>query len=97
MNHSDNEQVQQLKKAVAIFFDGDNTPVVVAKGHDEFAEDILNVANESEVPIVDNELLVEFLSQMEVGDSIPPELYQAVACILSFAYKTTIDDLCAQP
>ena len=63
-------------------------PVVVAKGEDYLAQRIKDVARENEVEIVENKPLARMLyMNVEVGDLIPPDLYQAVADVLAYVYK----------
>lgn len=78
---------EQLKRAVALFYDGDEAPTLAAKGTGMEAEEIIRIAEESGVPLCDNPPLVELLSQLELGDEIPESLYIAVAHIIAFAYK----------
>ncbi|WP_410483289.1 EscU/YscU/HrcU family type III secretion system export apparatus switch protein [Teredinibacter sp. KSP-S5-2] len=81
----------KLSKAVALFYDGKEAPVVSAKGEGLTAEEIIKVAQENDVPLCDNAALVELLAQLELGDSIPHSLYTAVAHIIAFAYKLQLD------
>ncbi|MDQ0206362.1 EscU/YscU/HrcU family type III secretion system export apparatus switch protein [Alkalicoccobacillus murimartini] len=76
-------------KAVALRYQGDqnDAPVVVAKGEGFVASDIIRLANESQVPIQEDETLVELLSQLMIHDSIPPELYEVVAELFAFIYR----------
>ena len=63
-------------------------PVVVAKGVDYIAQKIKDRANECNVQIVENKPLARALyATVEIGDEIPPELYQAVAEVLAFIYN----------
>jgi flagellar biosynthetic protein FlhB len=63
-------------------------PLVLAKGADHLAEKIKEVARENRVPIRENVTLARALyKSCEVGDSIPEELFQAVAQILAQVYK----------
>ena len=63
-------------------------PVVVAKGTDFLAQKIKEVARENNVDIVENKPLARMIyHNVELGDIIPPELYQAVAEILAFVYN----------
>lgn len=86
-----NEEIDQLSKAIALFYDGENTPIVTAKGTGKDAEEIIRIAQESGVPLCDNSLLVELLVQLELGDNIPSALYTAIAQILSFAYQLELE------
>lgn len=65
-----------------------NAPQVVAKGERYFAEMIKKIADQNEIPIVENVELAQMLySKCKVGDYIPQELYQATAEVLAFVYK----------
>lgn len=76
--------------AVAIKYDrslGD-APVVLAKGADYLAARIKDKARENQVEIVENKPLARMLYyNVEIGDQIPPELYQMVAEILAYVYN----------
>jgi flagellar biosynthesis protein len=66
-------------KAVALQYGaGDEAPVVVASGMGYLAEKIINVATENGVPVYEDNSLSTILSRLELGQEIPPELYQAV-------------------
>lgn len=64
-------------------------PVVVAKGADRVAEKIREIARENRIPIRENKPLARALyKQVEIGDMIPEDLYQAVATILAQLWKS---------
>jgi flagellar biosynthetic protein FlhB len=76
--------------AVAIQYDQHtmSAPVVVAKGADFIAQKIKEIAEEHGVPIVENKPLARTLMQrVEVGESIPEDLYLTVAEVLAFVYR----------
>lgn len=76
--------------AVAIAYDAAKAPapVVVAKGQDYIAQRIKEVAREHGVEVVENKEVARTLyKNVEIGQQIPPELYQAVAEILAFVYR----------
>jgi flagellar biosynthesis protein len=77
------------KLAVALEYEaGTRTaPVVVAKGRGHIAEQIMKVARENGVMIEANPMLAEALSGVDVDDSIPHELYQAVAEVIGFVLR----------
>lgn len=85
------EQLKEASRAIAIFYDGSNAPTVTAKGAGNDAEEIVRIARECGVPLCDNAPLVELLSQLELGESIPEQLYLAIAHIIAFAYKLELD------
>ena len=63
-------------------------PTLIAKGQDYLALRIKEIARESKVEIVENKLLARSLyDHVELGQSIPSELYQAVAEVLAFVYS----------
>jgi len=62
---------------------------VVAKGQDYLAKRIKEQAAKYKISVVENKTVARALySSCEVGDEIPPELYQAIADILIYVYKT---------
>ena len=77
--------------AVAIQYDAkkNHAPIVVAKGLDHLALRIRELATEAKVPIVENRPLARALhKQCEVGDFVPRELFQSVAEVLAYVYRT---------
>ena len=75
--------------AVAVKYDVEvaEAPIVIAKGEDHLAAKIKEVARENHIEIVENKPLARMLyANVEVGQMIPPELYQAVAEVLAFVY-----------
>ncbi len=82
---SDDEQKKRNKTAVALeYTPGDEAPKILAIGKGLLAEKIIEKAKEADVPVHKDTRLANTLSNLEVGDYIPPELYQAVAEILLF-------------
>lgn len=76
--------------AVALRYDPDEAPapLVLAMGANHMAEKIKEIARENRIPIRENVPLARALyKQTEVGDTIPPELFQAVALILAQIWK----------
>jgi flagellar biosynthetic protein FlhB len=67
----------------------DKAPVILAKGENRFAQRIKALAAEHGVPTVENKPVARLLFSLgQVGDTIPAELYQAVASILAVVYRT---------
>jgi flagellar biosynthetic protein FlhB len=67
----------------------DQAPVVLAKGENRFAFRIKELARQNEVPIIENKPVARMLYALgRVDQAIPTELYQAVAEILAFVYRT---------
>lgn len=75
------------RQAIALKYDGNHAPTLTAKGDEELAEEILRIARDCEVPIYENAELVRLLARMELGDSIPEELYRTIAEIIAFAWN----------
>ena len=75
--------------AVALHYDRGkkDAPRVVAKGRGTIGEKIIEVAKANNVPIEENEVLAGALSNVELGDEIPEELYKAVAEVLIFVLR----------
>lgn len=66
----------------------DSTPIVVAKGADVLAFKIREIANEHDIPIIENKPLARFIyKEVEINQEIPEEMYQAVAEVLVAVYK----------
>ncbi|AMA61878.1 flhB HrpN YscU SpaS family protein [Kurthia sp. 11kri321] len=80
---------ENRKEAVALSFNSEQSeaPKVIAKGKGLVADSILNKAQESGVPIQEDPNLVQLLGQLNLNESIPEELYQAVAEVFAFIYK----------
>lgn len=64
----------------------EKAPKVTAKGRGSMAEEILRLAHEHGIPIREDADMVQVLSLLEQGDSIPPAIYDAIAEILVFIY-----------
>lgn len=90
LNQKNNDQPNPIKKAVALRYapDKESAPKVIAKGKGLVAESILRKATENGVPVQEDASLVEVLSKLELDQEIPPELYNLVAEILSFIYRS---------
>jgi flagellar biosynthesis protein len=73
--------------AVALHYDRTGAPRVVAKGKGSLGEKIIEVAKANNIPIEENEVLAGALSNVELGDEIPAELYKAVAEVLIFVLR----------
>jgi flagellar biosynthesis protein len=73
--------------AIALHYDRSGAPRVVAKGRGSIGEKIIEVAKAHDIPIEENELLAGALSNVELGDEIPAELYKAVAEVLIFVLR----------
>ena len=64
------------------------SPTLLVKGAELIAKEIIRIAEENNVPVVDNAPVARALYRMvEIGQQIPPELFKAVAEILLFVYN----------
>jgi flagellar biosynthesis protein len=81
-----NDKTKRLRqKAVALEYNPDElAPKVVAKGAGIIADKILEYAKDADIAVYKDAKLVEELTKMDLGQHIPPELYEAVAQILVF-------------
>lgn len=80
---------EKPKQAIALAYEpGDTAPKILATGKGALAEKILEKAKEADVPVYQDEKLAKTLGKLEIGDAIPPELYEVVAEILVF-----VDDM----
>ncbi|GAB4516460.1 MAG: EscU/YscU/HrcU family type III secretion system export apparatus switch protein [Roseibium sp.] len=82
------EEKPDRKIAVALSYEKEGAPVVSAKGSGSVAEQIERLAREAGVPIEQNPMMAEALSQIEIDQEIPVELYQAVAVLIGFIMRT---------
>jgi flagellar biosynthesis protein len=73
-------------RAIALEYDGENAPIVTAMGEGDIAEEILRIAKEHNIPLKEDALLTELLSDLDLGEEIPPELYRVIAEVIAYAY-----------
>ena len=79
------EEKKKTKQAIALVYDPDEeAPKVIASGKGALAERIIEKAQEADVPVHRDDKLADTLSRLDIGDMIPPELYEVVAEILVF-------------
>ena len=79
------------QKAVALRYDEtkDKAPIIVASGLGYVAEKIVEIANDNDVPVLEDNSLATVLTQMDLGSAIPEELYQAVVDIYLYFLNFT--------
>jgi flagellar biosynthesis protein len=79
------EEKTKPKQAIALEYNpSEDAPKVVASGRGLLAEKIIEKAKEANVPLHRDDKLADTLSRLEIGEMIPPELYEVVAEILVF-------------
>lgn len=73
------------KVAIALEYTPENdAPVVIATGKGVLAEKILDGAKKEDIPVYHDQSLAKTLSKLELGEMIPPELYEVIAEVLLF-------------
>lgn len=81
--------MKKRKEAVVLKYDRekDSAPKIVGQGKGRIADEILEIAKANNVPIQEDPSLTELLSKLNINESIPSELYEAVAEIFVLIYK----------
>ncbi len=80
-----NMEKKKQKTAIALEYNPEEeAPKIIATGKGRVAEKIIEAAQEADVPIHEDSKLADTLSKLEIGEMIPPELYEVVAEILVF-------------
>ena len=82
---AENKENKKVQQAIALEYNpSEDAPRVIASGRGVLAEKIIQKAKESDVPIHRDDKLADTLSRLEIGEMIPPELYEVVAEVLIF-------------
>ena len=82
---AEEKQFDKDKTAVALSYEaGDSAPRILASGKGYVAQQIIEEAKKADVPFYQDNELAHTLSKLNIGDAIPPELYEVVAEILVF-------------
>lgn len=79
----------KMKKAAALTYDqyAASSPKVTAIGEGLVAENIIAKALENDIPIMEDPSLVELLSNLNLNEAVPDELFQAVAEVFAYVYR----------
>ena len=87
------EERNRIRKAAALKYDveGDQAPVLTAKGRGLLAERIIELARQSGVYVQEDAQLVQYLAALDLYQEIPPQLYEVVAEVLAFVYRMDKD------
>lgn len=85
------ENGSQPLSATALQYDREagGAPRVVASGQRKVAEQILAEARKHNIAVYEDAALTAALSTVNLGEEIPPELYQVVAQVLAYVYRVT--------
>ena len=80
---------KKKQEAVALGYNPnkDDAPRVLASGREKIAEQIISIARENGIPIKDDPVLTAALMEIDINNTIPPELYRVVAEVLSYIYR----------
>ncbi len=73
-------------QALALFYDGGNAPVISDNKTGQAAQELIQHALELGIPIYENPELLLQLSELQIGQNVPPQLYQLIAEILAYAF-----------
>ena len=81
-----NEESNKPKKAVALKYnqENENAPKLIARGAGKVANNIVSIGEEKEIPIVDDDQLLQLLYPLQPGEFIPESLYAPVAKLLAY-------------
>ena len=78
---------KQIATALKYDENSNSAPKLLAKGQNEIAEKILELAKQNNIPIKEDKDLVAILNTLELNDEIPFELYSVVAEIFALIYN----------
>lgn len=83
MLKSEGKANENRQKAVALRYraEEDSAPVVIASGYGQIADKIIGIAEEKGIPVFKDDSAASMLVMLEVGRSIPAELYEVIAAI----------------
>ncbi len=86
---ADNKKPDRDRTAVALGYDPDvdKSPYVIAAGKGYMADKIIEESKKSNVPQYKDAKLANTLSKLDIGENVPPELYEVVAQVLVFVDK----------
>lgn len=72
--------------AIALGYDASQAPKVIAKGYQDYAQEIIDAAKEAGIFIYQDKQLLAMLEQLNLNESIPEQLYVLIAELISFSY-----------
>lgn len=73
-------------RAVALEYGSNPVPLIVATGRERMAQEIVAEARRQGVPVMRDAVLAARLSELPLDTVIPPDVYRAVAVVLSWVY-----------
>ncbi len=86
-------EYNKKNKAVALKYNSetDQAPVIIASGYGEVANKIINIAEQNGIPVYRDDSAASLMCMLDVGSTIPPELYEVIAAIYCQLLKSTTD------
>lgn len=81
MTDSDEERL-----AIALEYDGQRAPFITATGEAATAQEIIELAKQHEIPLMENSELAHLLAKLKLGDEVPEILYLTIAQLIAFVY-----------
>lgn len=86
-------EYNKKNKAVALKYnaDTDHAPVIIASGYGEVANKIINIAEQNGIPVYRDDSAASLMCMLDVGSTIPPELYEVIAAIYCQLLKSTTE------
>lgn len=87
MSENQNKKGRKMAAALQYVPETDQAPRLIAFGEGDVADSILRVAKDNEIPLHQDQALVQLLSNLRIGSEIPEDAYQVVAEILAFVYR----------
>ncbi|WP_440055667.1 EscU/YscU/HrcU family type III secretion system export apparatus switch protein [Pseudoalteromonas sp. T1lg65] len=76
----------EQKSAIGLLYEAGSAPTVSFKGYGELAEEIIALAKEKDIMLHQDEALAKTLSQLDLHQEIPRELYYVIAELIAFSY-----------
>jgi flagellar biosynthesis protein len=84
-----NKAASQQRRATALGYNGIEAPRVLAAGTGDVAAAIERLAAENHIPVIQDPGLSALLAVVPLGEEIPPQLYVAVATVLSYVFRVS--------
>ena len=83
---------KEIDRAVALAYNpSESVPKVIAKGEGIVARNIIEKGKDEDIVIYEDKNLVDSLIGLDINDTIPEELYEAVAEIIFYVYNLDIE------
>ncbi|OBU38287.1 EscU/YscU/HrcU family type III secretion system export apparatus switch protein [Photobacterium phosphoreum] len=80
------KSTSNAQQAIALRYDGEQSPYVAAKGYDKLAQHIIEQVKQQGGLIHQDPVLAQYLNSFELGDHIPEELYLIIAELIAFSW-----------